>query len=130
MFKRNLLPVWVGIILLSGIFLMGQDQPCWPECCQEFDITGDWEALDTGTCTDTTTPLYITRTNCHFHSIADEPDQTECEGPISGNTASVTCTNIHAETFDCVAEIDLTHTLITGECDRDGVPCTIELSKL
>jgi hypothetical protein len=24
MFKRNLLPVWIGIILLSGMFLMGQ----------------------------------------------------------------------------------------------------------
>ena len=28
MFRRNLLPVWIGIIFLSGMFLMGQDT--WP----------------------------------------------------------------------------------------------------
>ena len=28
MFKRNLVHVWVGIIILSGMFLMGQDT--WP----------------------------------------------------------------------------------------------------
>lgn len=28
MFKRNLLPAWIGIILLSGMFLMGQDTWC------------------------------------------------------------------------------------------------------
>ncbi len=25
MFRRNLLPVWIGIIILSGMFLMGQE---------------------------------------------------------------------------------------------------------
>jgi hypothetical protein len=25
MFRRNLMPVWVGTLFLSGIFLMGQD---------------------------------------------------------------------------------------------------------
>ena len=28
MFRRNVIPVWLGIILLSGMFLMGQDT--WP----------------------------------------------------------------------------------------------------
>jgi hypothetical protein len=28
MFRRNLIPVWIGIILLSGLFLMGQTSEC------------------------------------------------------------------------------------------------------
>ena len=32
MFRRKLIPVWIGIILLSGIFLMGQRSECpWVE---------------------------------------------------------------------------------------------------
>ena len=30
MFRRKLIPVWVGVALLSGMFLMGQDG--WPPC--------------------------------------------------------------------------------------------------
>ena len=30
MFSRNLIPVWIGIILLSGLFLMGQQGWCPP----------------------------------------------------------------------------------------------------
>jgi formylglycine-generating enzyme required for sulfatase activity len=39
MFQRNLIPVWIGIVVLSGVFLMGQDcaaqtDPCKPDPCQ------------------------------------------------------------------------------------------------
>jgi len=37
MFSRRMLPVWVGIIVLSGAFLMGQDT--WPP---DADISGSW----------------------------------------------------------------------------------------
>lgn len=33
MFRRTLVPVWIGIIFLSGMFLMGQDT--WPSLCSE-----------------------------------------------------------------------------------------------
>ncbi len=36
MFKGNLIPVWLGIILLSGMFLMGQDT--WPPALQCVDF--------------------------------------------------------------------------------------------
>jgi len=29
MFRRNLIPVWIGVILLSGMFLMGQGSECF-----------------------------------------------------------------------------------------------------
>lgn len=38
MFRRNLIPVWLGIILLSGMFLMGQDT--WSPPCVELDPDG------------------------------------------------------------------------------------------
>ena len=38
MFRRNLVPVWIGIILLSGMFLMGQDTWAPQEC---IDNDGD-----------------------------------------------------------------------------------------
>jgi len=48
MFRRNLLPVWLGIIFLSGMFLMGQDT--WPPTCVDAD--GDGYGIgDTSSCT-------------------------------------------------------------------------------
>jgi len=38
MLKRNLIPVWVGILLLSGMFLLGQDT--WPPPCTDLDGDG------------------------------------------------------------------------------------------
>ncbi len=38
MFKRNLIAVWLGIILLSGMFLLGQDT--WPSPCTDNDGDG------------------------------------------------------------------------------------------
>ncbi len=41
MFSRNLIPIWFGIIILSGLFLMGQDAwPPLPAPCQDGD--GDY----------------------------------------------------------------------------------------
>jgi formylglycine-generating enzyme required for sulfatase activity len=38
MFKRNLIPVWIGIVLLSGMFLMGQQG--WAPTCVDTDEDG------------------------------------------------------------------------------------------
>jgi hypothetical protein len=124
MFRRNLAPIWVGIILLSSMFLMGQ---AWAQCvggsCTEWDLTGEWEALDTGTCTDITVGVQITKTDCYYTSVDSSNDHTECEGPISGNTVSLTCTIGQVE-FDCILDIEST-TSITGECDVGGGTCTV-----
>jgi len=49
MFRRNLIPVWVGIILLSGMFLMGQEG--WgPTPCIDEDIDGYGDPAN-ATCT-------------------------------------------------------------------------------
>ncbi len=40
MFKSKHLPVWIGIILLSGMFLMGQDTWVPPTECIDFDEDG------------------------------------------------------------------------------------------
>jgi len=37
MFKRDLFHVWIGIILLCGMFLMGQDSWPPPTECIDFD---------------------------------------------------------------------------------------------
>jgi len=39
MFRRSLIPVWIGIILLSGMFLMGQET--WPPQCVDEGPFGD-----------------------------------------------------------------------------------------
>jgi hypothetical protein len=44
MFGRRLIPVWIGIIALSGIFLTGQET--WPPPTVSVD-TQDWDHLDT-----------------------------------------------------------------------------------
>jgi len=38
--RRNLFPVWIGILLLSGMFLMGQ--VAWPPPCVVVDIPDPW----------------------------------------------------------------------------------------
>ncbi len=52
MFRRNLIPVWVGILLLTSMFLMGQDT--WPpqgECtvpadCGEATVCTSVDCVD------------------------------------------------------------------------------------
>jgi hypothetical protein len=39
MFRKNLMPVWVGILMLSSIYLMGQESWTPPQ----FNIVGDWD---------------------------------------------------------------------------------------
>jgi hypothetical protein len=54
MFRRNLILVWVGIIVLSSVYLMGQDtwppqnDPCDPDPCAtiEYAIAGTCTAID------------------------------------------------------------------------------------
>ena len=54
MFKRNLIAVWFGIIVLSGMFLMGQDDwppqtdPCVPDPCATIEnaTVGTCSAID------------------------------------------------------------------------------------
>ncbi|MEW6441840.1 MAG: SUMF1/EgtB/PvdO family nonheme iron enzyme [bacterium] len=49
MFRRNLLPIWAGILALSGIFLMGQDQTCYAPQCIDNDLDG-YYAIDPACC--------------------------------------------------------------------------------
>ena len=110
MLKQNLLPVWIGIILLSGMFLMGQDTWAPPPCT---DLDGDgYGNPASASCT------YPER-DCDGSNPDVNPGVTE--GPIGDPTCSDGLDN------DCVGGVDMDDVACTGsECfdlDEDGYHC-------
>ena len=103
MFKRKLIPVAIGIILLSGIFLVGQDcaaqfDPCNPDPCQGIQnaipgscipLGGSCSATEDFMCGCDTGYIWQDATNTCEES---QPSCTDNDGDGYGDPASTLCT--------------------------------------
>lgn len=127
MCNRNSVPVWIGIILLSGMFLMGQESwppqgdLCDPDPCLSIPdaVPNSCEGVGGGefTC------------DCEAGYFWEEIGDT-CEGPCEldpcdaiNDAVAGSCTGISADEFTCDCNAGFYWSDDTNTCERAMPPC-------
>jgi len=115
MLKRNLIPVWVGIILLSGMFLLGQGS--WSPECIDGDGDGygnpasmgcDFPALDCNDSLASINPGASERYHDETTSCNDGVDN-DCNNAIDNNDTKCDANDLDMSPldFDCITDWDV-----------------------
>jgi len=127
MFSRNLVPVWLGIILLSGMFLMGQDAwspksgSCSSHPCLTISNALPNSCVDVGggefTC------------DCEAGYFWEEIGNT-CEDPCAPNPCDTldnavagSCAGLSAGDFTCECNQGFYWSDTTNTCEKVEPPC-------
>ncbi len=106
MFSRNLIPIWFGIIILSGLFLMGQDAwPPLPAPCQDAD--GDHVGL-------------FGSASCPFPDMIDCDDNNRFINPNVEEMAEL-CSNEWDDDCDGLYNYDDPDCGVTGMVPDTGI---------
>ena len=128
MLRGNLVPVWIGIILLSGMFLMGQESwppkcgPCDPDPCLSIPdaVPGSCEDVGGGDFTCDCEAGYFWEeigNTCEEDPCALDP----CDAIDNGVAGS--CTGISADDFTCDCNEGFYWSDATNTCEKVAPPC-------
>ena len=127
MFSRNLIPVWLGIILLSGMFLMGQN--AWSPksgACSGHPCLNTPNALP-NSCEDVGEGQFTC--DCEAGYFWEEIGNT-CQDPCDpdpcdaiNNALAGSCTGISADDFTCECNQGFYWSDTTNTCEKVEPPC-------
>jgi len=127
MLRRNLVPVWIGIILLSGMFLMGQET--WPPKCGPFypdpclsipdAVPDSCEDVGGGDFTCDCEAGYFWEEIGH---TCDDPCELDPCDAIDKAVAG-SCAGISADDFTCDCSANFYWSDDTNTCEKAEPPC-------
>ena len=121
MFRRNLIPVRVAIVVLLGTLLVGQEG--WTECIQ-CDMEGTWQS--SGSCGSWHENIYTKTGECTFEIYCTQDGGT-CDCTITGSNVHCDCSYGSPFTCDLVLSSDCCSS--SGTCTLNG-GCTTTNEKV
>ena len=123
MFRGNLIPVWIGVILFSGIFLMGQDT--WPPqpTCTDVDEDGYGNPADASCtypeldCDDSDETI-----NPGSTEVCDDDVDNDCDGDmdLDDTDCDASIYGIQQGQFPQDSEVTMTEVVVTSPITPDG----------
>jgi len=130
MFKKNLIALWIGILILSGMFLMGQES--WPPLCTDLDGDGYGDPVSLFCphheldCDDSDAEIYPGRIETpYFDRLCNDGEDNDCDGYIDDGDEG--CRNIEPQILSAYFGLDNAlptnaELLCTGAAGQDGMP--------
>jgi hypothetical protein len=130
MFKKNLIAVWIGILILSGMFLMGQES--WPPLCTDLDGDGYGDPVSLFCphheldCDDSDAEIYPGRIETPYYDLlCNDGEDNDCDGYVDDGDEG--CRNIEPQILSAFFGLDNAlptnaELLCTGATGQDGMP--------